>query len=241
MKKKEVLDKISKLSKKGKKFESLIINRVLQRLDSEDFIIEEKIVCTADHKRLIYVLGDDSELNLGEGIEIIGEMAVANKKNLKTITLPNSLRKIERDAFMDCDALKSIHIPASVEEIDAYAFSDCDELKNVYFEKIPKALHRKAFAECDKLHEISVPSEGVKAIRKALHVVDGDVDFLVVGREDLNKPTIDGHKKNSKKEKDSEPGKVNKTADKQENSKAKDNPKPKGTRENPKDKESGNK
>jgi hypothetical protein len=241
MNKKEILDKISKLSKKGKKFESLVINRVLQRLDSEDFIIGEKIVCTADHKRLIYVLGDDPEISIEEGIEIIGEMAVANKKNLKGITLPNSLKKIERDAFMDCDALKSIHIPALVEEIDAYAFSDCDELKSVYFEEIPKTLHRKAFADCDKLHEISVPSEGVKAIRKALHVVDGDVDFLVVGREDPNKPAIDGHKKDSKKENDSEPSKVNKPTDKQKDSKAKNSPKPKDTGKITKEKESGNK
>lgn len=237
MNKKEILDKISKLAKKGKKFESLVINRVLQRLDSEDFLIVEKAVCTADHKRLIYVLGDDSDVSIDEGVEVIGEMAIANKKNLKSITLPNSLKKIERDAFMDCDALESVHIPAQVEEIDAYAFSDCDGLKSVYFEKLPKNLHRKAFDECDKLREISVPSEAVKAVRKILHLVDGDADFLVVGREDPNKPSKGKQKKNNKKEKNSQPDKVNKSIDKTRDSKSGDIPKPESTGENTKKEE----
>lgn len=207
MNKKEILDKIGKLSKKGTKFESLVINRVLQRLDTEDFLIGDGTVCTSDHKRLIYVLGDDPEISVAEGVEVIGEMAAAKKKNLKSVTFPNSLKKIERDAFTDCDALESIRIPASVEEIEAYAFSDCDELKHVYFEKLPKTLHRKAFAECDKLYEISVPSEGVKAARKALQLVDGDADCLVVGRGDANSPAVGKSKKNNKKKGESKPGK----------------------------------
>ncbi|MGI6242450.1 MAG: leucine-rich repeat domain-containing protein [Prevotella sp.] len=241
MNKKDILDKLSKLSKKGTKFESLVINRVLQRLDTEDFLIGDKAVYTADHKRLIYVSGDTPEISIEEGVEVIGEMAVAKKKNLKTITFPTSLKKIERDAFTNCGALESIHIPASVKEIEAYAFSDCDGLKDVYFEDIPKNLHRKAFADCDQLHKISVPAEGVKTIRKALHIVDGDADYLVVGREDPNKPNVDKQKKNDKKEKEKEPNSAKITTKEKKTSKTKDNPIPKESGENANEKETGNK
>ncbi|MBM6992463.1 MAG: leucine-rich repeat domain-containing protein [Prevotella sp.] len=202
--KKELLDKISKQSKKGNKFESLVLNLALQKLDSENFEMEDKAVYTADGKRLIYILGDETNVKIREGVEVIGEMAVAKKKNMKALTLPASLKKIEREAFMDCDALVSVTIPASVEEIDAYAFEDCDSLKSVYFEKMPKELNRKAFAECERLHEISVPEEGVRAIRKALHYTDGDTDFIVVGR------TADGQKTEPKSSRTPEKPKVEK-------------------------------
>lgn len=208
--KKEILDRINKLSKKGTKFESLIINRVLQKLDTDSFALENNYVYTADHKRLVYIIGDEPEVVIEEGVEIIGEMAVARKKELKKVTLPNSLKTIERDAFTDCDALENITIPASVDSIDAYAFGDCDALKSVYFERVPKTLNRKAFADCDRLHDISVPSESVKAIRKALHMVDGDTDFIVVGRVDPNKPVEPKKEKQPKAEKEPKAEKTHK-------------------------------
>lgn len=180
--KKELLEKVSKLTKKGHKFENMVVNLALQRLDSDNFKMEGNLVYSSDGKRLVYILGDDTEVTLIEGTEVIGEMAAAKKKKLSSITLPHGLKKIERDAFVDCDSLRTVNIPASVEEIEAYAFADCDNLKSVVFEGIPKSLNRKAFAECERLHDISVPAKGVKAVRKALHFTDGDTDFIVVGR-----------------------------------------------------------
>jgi hypothetical protein len=197
--KKDILEKIAKQSKKGNKFESMVLNLALQKLDSENFQMEDKAVLTADGKRLVYILGDEAEVTIKDGVEVIGEMAIAKKKNLKTLHLPQGLKKIERDALVDCDALITVTIPASVEEIEAYAFADCDALKTVYFEKVPKELNRKAFADCDRLHEISVPEDGVKAIRKALHFTDGDTDFIVTGRPAEVKTTPKDKKTDKKK------------------------------------------
>lgn len=180
--KKELLDKIGKLSKKGSKFESKVLNLALQKLDAGDYVFDGPAVYTADRKRLVYILGNEATVDIPEGVETIGEMAVAHKKNLSALSLPSTLKLIERDAFCDCDALTQVVIPASVERIEAYAFADCDVLKSVYFEAVPKELNRKAFADCERLHDISVPAGGVKPIRKALHMVDGDTDFIVAGR-----------------------------------------------------------
>ncbi len=232
--KKDILEKISKQSKKGNKFESLVINLALQKLESENFKMEDKAVYTSDGKRLIYILGDDADIKVSEGTEIIGEMAVAKKKNMKTLTLPQGLKKIERDAFLDCDALVSVTIPASVEEIEAYAFADCDALKSVVFEGMPKELNRKAFAECERLHDISVPADGVKAIRKALHFTDGDTDFIVVGREEVGEPSAHKAKTDSGKAQadhgKASPGDAKGKADKNE-SPGKEAPKPKEAKE----------
>lgn len=180
--KKKFIDKIEKLLVDSPKLESKVLNFALQKLDSGEYVLENNLVYTADHKRLIYVLGNDSTITIPEGVEIIGERAVSGKKNLKKLSFPNTLRKIHKDAFSDCDALVEVIIPSSVKHIEAYAFSDCDSLKSVYFESIPKELSHKTFADCTKLRSISVPAEGVKTIRKALHVLDGDIEHMVVGR-----------------------------------------------------------
>lgn len=192
--KKKLLDKISKLLKKNSGFESKVLTLALQKLDEGDYVLEGHFVYTANLKRLVYVLGDKTSLAIPDGVEEIGDRAVMGKKSLTALTLPKTLKKIGRDAFSDCDALGSVVVPASVEHIEPYAFSDCDSLKSVYFEDVPKELSRKAFAECENLQVFSVPADGVKAIRKALHVNEDDLELMVDGREGEPKPAAPAKK-----------------------------------------------
>lgn len=62
--------------------------------------------------------------------EIVGEAFGGNTK-IKTITLPDSIRVINRRAFYECTALESINFPASLEKIDSFAFGDCENLKEI--------------------------------------------------------------------------------------------------------------
>lgn len=200
--KKKLLDKIGKLAKKSSKFESKVLNIALQKLDSGDYILEGHLVYTADKKQLVYVLGDKTSVIIPEGIEVIGDKALTKKKNLQEITLPTTLRKIGRDAFSDCDALKTVVIPASVERIGAYAFADCDSLKSVRFESLPKELNRKTFDDCEKLHEIYVPANAINDIRKALHIVDDETDYILVASDTSHEETKsikDGNSTTNKK------------------------------------------
>ncbi len=52
--------------------------------------------------------------------------------NLKSITLPNSLKEIATYAFHGCSLLTSINIPANVVSIGQEAFDGCGNLKRVY-------------------------------------------------------------------------------------------------------------
>ena len=51
---------------------------------------------------------------------------------LKTVTLPQNLQRIGKDAFSNCKALTEVDISASVTEIGKYAFYKCDKLNTVY-------------------------------------------------------------------------------------------------------------
>ncbi len=68
---------------------------------------------------------------IGEGITVIGMKAFYNCRNLETVTLPESLKRIEDNAFLDCYSLDNLYIHPGVESIDG-SFENCLSLKNVY-------------------------------------------------------------------------------------------------------------
>lgn len=182
--KKAILEILKKKSskKEGKnddKFESLVLNLALQKIDSDDFDYDGEAVYTTDKKRLVYCMSNEASFTVPEGVIIIGEMAFRGKKQLKNVIIANSVKEIGHDAFYDCDELDNVYIPTGVKEVRGYAFAECDKLKKVTFAGVPAKLSRHAFDDCDQLHEIIVPEGASKTFRKALHFIDGDTNFPV--------------------------------------------------------------
>ncbi len=64
----------------------------------------------------------------------IEEQAFSNCSNLKSITIPSSVKVVENQAFQNCSNLTSITIPDSVTYIGYDAFEKCVVLSNVYYE-----------------------------------------------------------------------------------------------------------
>ncbi len=58
-------------------------------------------------------------------VESIGYCAFADCFNLKTLTLPVGLKRIEKEAVVRCEDLTDVYIPATVKSIDTLAFEDC--------------------------------------------------------------------------------------------------------------------
>ena len=178
--KKAILDILKKKSKKDGKFENLVLNLALQKIDSDSFEFDGDAVYTNDMKRLVYCMSQEASFAIPEGVEIIGEMAFRGKKTLKNIIIANSVKEIEHDAFYDCDELDNVYVPAGVKVVKSYAFAECDKLKKITFAGTPNKLSRHTFDDCDQLHDIIVPVGSSKFFRKELHFIDGDTDYLVL-------------------------------------------------------------
>ena len=209
--KKAILEILKKSSKKDGKFENLVLNLALQKIDSDSFEYDGEAVYTNDKKRLVYCMSQETSFTIPEGVEIIGEMAFRGKKALKNVIIANSVKEIEHDAFYDCDELDNIYVPAGVKVVRSYAFAECDKLKKVTFAGTPEKVSRHTFDDCDQLHDIIVPVGSSKFFRKELHFIDGDTDYLVL--EDSKKKAETAEKKAEKKE---VAEKKNKKADKKE-------------------------
>ena len=197
--KKAILDILKKKSKKDGKFENLVLNLALQKIDSDSFEFDGDAVYTNDKKRLVYCMSQEASFTIPEGVEIIGEMAFRGKKTLKNIIIANSVKEIEHDAFYDCDELDNVYVPAGVKVVKSYAFAECDKLKKITFAGTPNKLSRHTFDDCDLLHDIIVPAGSSKFFRKELHFIDGDTDYLVL--EDSKKKAEIADKKMETSEK----------------------------------------
>ena len=187
--KKAILEILKKSSKKDGKFENLVLNLALQKIDSDSFEYDGDAVYTNDKKRLVYCMSQETSFTIPEGVEIIGEMAFRGKKALKNVIIANSVKEIEHDAFYDCDELDNVYVPAGVKVVKSYAFAECDKLKKVTFAGTPEKVSRHTFDDCDQLHDIIVPAGSSKFFRKELHFIDGDTDYLVLEKADKKAET----------------------------------------------------
>lgn len=202
--KKAILEILKKSSKKNGKFENLVLNLALQKIDSDSFEFDGDAVYTNDKKRLVYCMSQEASFAIPEGVEIIGEMAFRGKKTLKNVIIANSVKEIEHDAFYDCDELDNVYVPASVKIVRSYAFAECDKLKKVTFAGTPEKVGRHTFDDCNQLHDIIVPAGSSKFFRKELHFINGDTDYLVLEKAEkkveIPEKKAETSEKKSKKE-----------------------------------------
>lgn len=143
--------------RKGSRLEELVLNVVLQRIENDSFEFDGEAIYTADGRKIVFCLTNASKYKLREGVETIGEMAFRGKQNLRTVTLPSTLKRIEKEAFYDCPLLDHVVLPASVRGVKAYAFAECDSLSRVTFLSLPARLGRHLFSGSDSLREVCVP------------------------------------------------------------------------------------
>lgn len=91
-----------------------------------------------EHKNLI-------EVEIKEGIAIIGKSAFEGVLNLQKITFPHSLKIIEDDAFFRCKKLINVVTQEGLEEIGECAFAGCPFKKFDFPDSLTR-IDKEAFA-----------------------------------------------------------------------------------------------
>ena len=89
----------------------------------------------------------------------IGDNAFRQGYNIKSITLPATLKTIGDTAFGWCDAVKTISIPDGVTSIAADAFYCCTALETVDLGDSVSSIGIRAFYGCSSLEEVVLPKE----------------------------------------------------------------------------------
>ena len=98
-----------------------------------------------------------TELTLSEGIDNIKDYTFYGMKNVKSISLPQSVSAIGTEAFYNCSLLENINIPDNVESIGTSAFSGCKSIKNIKIPESCLSIADGAFAYCSALEAVELP------------------------------------------------------------------------------------
>lgn len=88
----------------------------------------------------------------------IGEKAFLCCKNVTSVTIPNTVTKIESFAFNWCKGLTSVIIGDSIISIGAWAFEDCSALASINLPNSLKTISSYAFWDCSGLESIEIPN-----------------------------------------------------------------------------------
>ena len=102
-------------------------------------------------------------LNVPDGVTKVTGADIQNRHTLRTVILPNSVKKIRWGAFSGCSFITSITIPDNVTSIEDFTFSGCRSLKAITLPDGVKSIGRGAFSDCKALESITIPN-GVKCI-----------------------------------------------------------------------------
>ena len=102
-----------------------------------------------------------------EGVTSIGPDAFCcgskNPSTLKSVTIPNSVTKIENNAFSGCNALTSVTIQGDGTSIGTSAFSGCNALTSVTIQGDGTSIGTSAFSGCKALTSVTI-GNGVTSI-----------------------------------------------------------------------------
>ena len=93
---------------------------------------------------------------LPQGVKKIGKQAFKDCLGLKTMHIPNGVREISEEAFRGCTSLKEITLPEGLVTIGNGAFIWC-AIDSLEFPTSLKTIGDDAFAGCEKITEVHFP------------------------------------------------------------------------------------
>jgi len=133
-----------------------------------------------------------SNVTLGKGVTSIGcvdyhtsSRVFSDCTELVSISIPDSVTCIGKEAFSGCTKLESITIPDSVDKIDDGTFAGCSSLSSVILGRSVKRLSTSAFKRCTSLKTINIPD--------SLTSIEDDVFYGCSSLESMKLPSSVSH------------------------------------------------
>lgn len=111
----------------------------------------------------------------------IGDRAFYDKKEILSVTIPDSVHVIGSQAFHLCQNLKKVNIPSSVTVIDNYAFDMCVKLESVSIPEGVRYIGVGIFKGCLALGSIEVSEENTEYYSDGNCVMRSKDKILIAG------------------------------------------------------------
>lgn len=100
---------------------------------------------------------DVVSVTIPDSVTYIGWGAFSSCSKLKSVVIGKSVETISESAFSYCESLEKIVIPDSVKKIKEYAFLGCENLTSVDFGNSLEEIGNNAFYRCSSLTSVVIP------------------------------------------------------------------------------------
>ena len=121
------------------------------------FVSENGVLYNKDKTILRAVPAMHQTLSLPASLKSIDRVACAGCRKLKTIILPESVTSLGGSCFTECMALEHMDIPAGVTDIPQCAFGWCSALQSINLPNGIRTIGAEAFYSCRALESIVLP------------------------------------------------------------------------------------
>ena len=102
--------------------------------------------------------GNPKSVDLRGGIRGIADRAFYSSCGLlESITIPDGVKWIGREAFASCQSLKEVVLPDSVQNIEEALFESCYRLQRAVLPRMINTFYSATFRDCYLLESISMP------------------------------------------------------------------------------------
>jgi len=98
-----------------------------------------------------------SSVIINKGVTSIGDCAFLGCVVMTDVNIPDGVQIIGSSAFSECSSLKEIKIPASVTNISSYAFRGCANMINAKISNGVQTIGISAFYGCSSLKDVEIP------------------------------------------------------------------------------------
>lgn len=96
-------------------------------------------------------------LTLPDGLRTIGDYAFAGAGDLKTMTIPDSVTYLGRNAFERATYMEEIHLGSGITELSEGVFMECRFLTSFVVPDTITAIGANAFLNCVRLESVVIP------------------------------------------------------------------------------------
>lgn len=122
---------------------------------------------------------DVVSVTIPDSVTLIGSSAFFSCSKLKSVVIGKSVETISEDAFRDCKSLEKIVIPDSVKIIKESAFFWCENLTSVDFGNSLETIEREAFYYCSSLTSVVIPDSVKDIYGDAFLYCESLTDFTI--------------------------------------------------------------
>lgn len=125
---------------------------VIGKAANKDFDIKNGV--------LLHYFGKEKNVTIPKSVKQISENAFYCR-DIETIIIPDTVRKIGQESFLNCSKLRSVILSNSLTTIPCNAFMSCINLKKITIPKNIKKIERGAFWNCKKLNTVKILNKDI--------------------------------------------------------------------------------